>query len=75
MSTPSERPVQLRNDLDALYGLVGELQTAVQGIAATQQEHGVQLAELRAGQTELRTDVGALRTGQDEILRLLRGRA
>ncbi len=74
VDSPPERPVQLRNDLDALYGLVGELQITVRGIAATQQEHGVRLDalqigqdELRAGQDELRGDVAALRSGQDEL--------
>ena len=74
VDSPPERPVQLRNDLDALYVLVGELQITVRGIAATQQEHGVRLGvlqtgqdELRTGQAELRSDVTALRSGQEDL--------
>ncbi len=67
VDSPPERPVQLRNDLDALYVLVGELQITVRGIAATQQEHGVRLGALQTGQDELRTGQDELRTGQAEL--------
>jgi hypothetical protein len=61
-SPPPERPVQLRNDLNDLYGLFGDLQTTVRGVAATQQDHGVRLVRVERGVTELRTDVTELRT-------------
>ncbi len=61
-SPPPERPVQLRNDLNDLYGLFGDLQTTVRGIAATQQDHGVRLVRVERGVTELRTDVTGLQT-------------
>ena len=60
-SPPPERPVQLRNDLNDLYGLFGDLQTTVRGVAATQQDHGVRLVRVERGVTELRTDVTELR--------------
>jgi chromosome segregation ATPase len=62
-----ERPVQLRNDLNDLYGLFGDLQTTVRGIAATQQDHGVRLVRVERGVTELRTDVTGLRTDVTEL--------
>lgn len=62
-----ERPVQLRNDLNDLYVLVGDLQTTVQGIATTQQDHGVRLVRVERGVTELRTDVTGLRGDMAEL--------
>src|SRR6478736_1728679 len=62
-----ERPLQLRNDLNDLYVLVGDLQTTVQGIATTQQDHGVRLVRVERGVIELRTDVTGLRVDVTEL--------
>ena len=81
VDSPPERPAQFRNDLDALYELVGDLQVTVRGIASTQRQHGVRLIELGSavgelgsavgglgtGVGELRVDVDELRTGQTEL--------
>jgi len=67
MESSPDRPVQFRNDLDARYGLVGDLQTTVRGIAATQQQHGVRLVRVERGVIELRTDVTGLRSDVTEI--------
>jgi predicted nuclease with TOPRIM domain len=74
MESSPDRPVQFRNDLDALYGLVGELQTTVRGIATTQEQHGLRLGRVERGVTELRGDVIELKhavaelgAGQDEL--------
>jgi hypothetical protein len=66
-SPPPERPVQLRNDLNDLYGLFGDLQTTVRGIAATQQDHGVRLVRVERGVTELRSDVTEVRHDVTEL--------
>jgi len=66
-SPPPERPVQLRNDLNDLYGMFGDLQTTVRGIAATQQDHGVRLVRVERGVTELRSDVTELRSDVTEL--------
>jgi len=67
MESSPDRPVQFRNDLDALYGLVGDLQTTVRGIATTQQQHGLRLGRVERGVTELRGDVIELKHAVAEL--------
>lgn len=58
-----ERPLQLRNDLNDLYVLVGDLHTTVHGIARTQQDHGVRLVRVeREVRTSARTSPACGRT-------------
>ena len=64
-----ERPVQLRNDVNDLYSLVGQVQTTVRGIADTQRQHGVRLGRLETGVAELRRDVTELQGDVTELRR------
>jgi hypothetical protein len=67
VDSPPERPAQFRNDLDALYELVGDLQVTVRGIASTQRQHGVRLIELGSAVGELGSAVGGLGTAVGEL--------